>query len=159
MTLGILVNWFALARLLGLFTIFFYVVIYTIGADKRWTAQEQIVIGGARRGAARPVVAGAVAATGSLSMEPVLMLFLIIFFWTPPQLLRALALFRYRRITRAPGCRCCRWSPAPMRRGCRSCSIQSCWLQSHSHPGRSAISTLVYGLTSLLLGSGMLALG
>jgi len=56
---------------------------------KRWTAQN-IVIGGAA-GALPPVVAWA-AATGSLSMEPVL-LFLIIFFWTPPHFW-ALALFR-----------------------------------------------------------------
>ena len=41
MTLGILVNWLAGALLA--FTIFFYVVIYTIGL-KRWTAQN-IVIG------------------------------------------------------------------------------------------------------------------
>jgi protoheme IX farnesyltransferase len=54
-------------------------VIYTI-ALKRWTAQN-IVIGGAA-GALPPVVAWA-AATGSLSVEP-LLLFLIIFFWTPP---------------------------------------------------------------------------
>lgn len=77
MTLGILVNWVAGALLA--FTIFFYVVIYTI-ALKRWTAQN-IVIGGAA-GALPPVVAWA-AATGSLSVEP-LLLFLIIFFWTPP---------------------------------------------------------------------------
>src|SRR5438445_4601739 len=77
MTLGILVNWIADALLA--FTIFIYVVIYTIGL-KRWTAQN-IVVGGAA-GALPPVVAWA-AATGSLSMEPVL-LFLIIFFWTPP---------------------------------------------------------------------------
>src|ERR1700750_1602614 len=49
MTLGILVNWFA-GGLLA-FTIFFYVVIYTIGL-KRWTAQN-IVIGG-RAGALPP---------------------------------------------------------------------------------------------------------
>ena len=75
-TLGTLVNWVAGALLA--FTIFFYVVIYTI-ALKRWTAQN-IVIGGAA-GALPPVVAWA-AATGSLSVEPWL-LFLIIFFWTP----------------------------------------------------------------------------
>jgi protoheme IX farnesyltransferase len=85
MTLGILVNWLAGALLA--FTIFFYVVIYTIGL-KRWTAQN-IVIGGAA-GALPPVVAWA-AASGSLSMEPIL-LFLIIFFWTPPHFW-ALALF------------------------------------------------------------------
>src|SRR5580658_7398793 len=50
MTLGILVDWLAGALLA--FTIFFYVVIYTM-ALKRWTAQN-IVIGGAA-GALPPV--------------------------------------------------------------------------------------------------------
>jgi protoheme IX farnesyltransferase len=86
MTLGILVNWLAGALLA--FTIFFYVVVYTMWL-KRWTAQN-IVIGGAA-GALPPVVAWA-AATGSLSPEPI-MLFLIIFLWTPPHFW-ALALFR-----------------------------------------------------------------
>ena len=93
MTLGILVNWFAGALLA--FTIFFYVVVYTI-ALKRWTAQN-IVIGGAA-GALPPVVAWA-AATGSLSVEPIL-LSLIIFFWTPPHFW-ALALFRSDDYARA----------------------------------------------------------
>ena len=93
MTLGILVNWIAGALLA--FTIFFYVVIYTM-ALKRWTAQN-IVIGGAA-GALPPVVAWA-AATGSLSVEP-LLLFLIIFFWTPPHFW-ALALFRSDDYARA----------------------------------------------------------
>jgi protoheme IX farnesyltransferase len=93
MTLGILVNWLAGALLA--FTIFFYVVIYTM-ALKRWTAQN-IVIGGAA-GALPPVVAWA-AATGSLSVEP-LLLFLIIFFWTPPHFW-ALALFRSDDYARA----------------------------------------------------------
>src|SRR5438067_10622378 len=93
MTLGVLVNWLAGALLA--FTIFFYVVIYTMWL-KRWTAQN-IVIGGAA-GALPPVVAWA-AATGSLSMEP-LLLFLIIFFWTPPHFW-ALALFRSDDYARA----------------------------------------------------------
>src|SRR3954468_17669703 len=93
MTLGILVNWIAGALLA--FTIFFYVVIYTI-ALKRWTAQN-IVIGGPAAGLP-PVVAWA-AATGSLSVEP-LLLFLIIFFWTPPHFW-ALALFRSDDYARA----------------------------------------------------------
>jgi len=63
---------------------------------KRWTAQN-IVIGGAA-GALPPVVAWA-AATGSLSVEP-LLLFLIIFFWTPPHFW-ALALFRNDDYARA----------------------------------------------------------
>src|SRR6201747_2259691 len=62
MTLGILVNWFAGALLA--FTIFFYVVVYTM-LLKRWTAQN-IVIGGAA-GALPPVVAWA-AATGSAAV-------------------------------------------------------------------------------------------
>ncbi|MBR0758598.1 protoheme IX farnesyltransferase [Bradyrhizobium jicamae] len=93
MTLGILVNWVAGALLA--FTIFFYAVIYTM-LLKRWTAQN-IVIGGAA-GALPPVVAWA-AATGSLSVEPIL-LFLIIFFWTPPHFW-ALALFRSDDYARA----------------------------------------------------------
>jgi heme o synthase len=92
-TLGILVNWIA-AGLLA-FTIFFYVVIYTMWL-KRSTVQN-IVIGGAA-GALPPVVAWA-AATGSLSVEPIL-LFLIIFFWTPPHFW-ALALFRSNDYARA----------------------------------------------------------
>ena len=85
-TLGVLVNWYAAALLA--FTIFFYVVIYTMWL-KRSTAQN-IVIGGAA-GALPPVV-GWVAATGTISIEP-LLLFLIIFLWTPPHFW-ALALFR-----------------------------------------------------------------
>jgi protoheme IX farnesyltransferase len=93
MTLGILVNWVAGALLA--FTIFFYVVIYTMWL-KRWTAQN-IVIGGAA-GALPPVVAWA-AATGSLAPQPIL-LFLIIFLWTPPHFW-ALALFRTDDYARA----------------------------------------------------------
>src|ERR1700751_1702553 len=61
MTLGILVNWYAGALLA--FTIFFYVVIYTLGLKRR-TAQN-IVIGGAA--GSLPPVGAWVAATGSLS--------------------------------------------------------------------------------------------
>ena len=61
------------------FTIFFYVVVYTIWL-KRITPQN-IVIGGAA-GALPPVV-GWVSATGDISLEPVI-LFLIILLWTPP---------------------------------------------------------------------------
>ncbi len=91
--LGLLVNMLAAALLA--FTIFFYVVIYTIGL-KRWTPQN-IVIGGAA-GAFPPMI-GWAAATGSLSLEPVL-LFLIIFFWTPPHFW-ALALYRTDDYARA----------------------------------------------------------
>ena len=75
--LGLLVNWVAAALLA--FTIFFYVVVYTMWL-KRLTPQN-IVIGGAA-GALPPVVGWAVA-TGTVSIES-LVLFLIIFLWTPP---------------------------------------------------------------------------
>jgi protoheme IX farnesyltransferase len=75
--LGLLVNW--LAAVLLAFTIFFYVVIYTMWL-KRSTPQN-IVIGGAA-GAFPPMI-GWAAATGGVSLEPCL-LFLIVFFWTPP---------------------------------------------------------------------------
>ena len=75
--LGLMVSWLAAALLA--FTIFFYVVVYTMWL-KRWTPQN-IVIGGAA-GALPPVI-GWAAVTGSVSLEPVL-LFLITFFWTPP---------------------------------------------------------------------------
>ena len=92
-TLGLLVSWVASALLA--FTIFFYVVIYTMWL-KRSTPQN-IVIGGAA-GAFPPMI-GWAAVTGSLSSEPVL-LFLIIFFWTPPHFW-ALALYRTEDYARA----------------------------------------------------------
>jgi protoheme IX farnesyltransferase len=61
------------------FTIFFYIVVYTLWL-KRITPQN-IVIGGAA-GALPPVI-GWAAATGDIGLEPIV-LFLIIFLWTPP---------------------------------------------------------------------------
>ena len=84
--LGLFVNWAAAGWLA--FTIVFYAVVYSMWL-KRATPQN-IVIGGAA-GAFPPIV-GWVAATGSLSWEPVAM-FAIIFFWTPPHFW-ALALFK-----------------------------------------------------------------
>jgi protoheme IX farnesyltransferase len=83
--LGLAANWLAAALLA--FTIFFYVVVYTMWLKPR-TAQN-IVIGGAA-GALPPVV-GWAAMTGQVSLEP-LVYFLIIFMWTPPHFW-ALALF------------------------------------------------------------------
>lgn len=77
MTLGLAANWLAAALLA--FTIFFYVVVYSM-VLKRRTAQN-IVIGGAA-GALPPVVAWA-AVTGSVAWPPVV-LFAVIFVWTPP---------------------------------------------------------------------------
>jgi heme o synthase len=91
--LGILVNWVA-AGLLA-FTILFYVVVYTMWL-KRSTPQN-IVIGGAA-GAFPPMV-GWAAATGGIGIEPVV-LFLIIFVWTPPHFW-ALSLYRCEDYARA----------------------------------------------------------
>jgi protoheme IX farnesyltransferase len=91
--LGLLVNWAAAALLA--FTIFFYVGVYTMWL-KRATPQN-IVIGGAA-GAFPPMI-GWAAATGGISLEPVL-LFLIIFFWTPPHFW-ALSLIRADDYARA----------------------------------------------------------
>ena len=84
-TMGLAVNWLA-AGILA-FSIFFYAVVYTIWL-KRATPQN-IVIGGAA-GAFPPVI-GWAAVTGDVTMLPILM-FLIIFLWTPPHFW-ALALF------------------------------------------------------------------
>ena len=67
-----------ISAVLLLFTILFYVFVYTIWL-KRKTPQN-IVIGGAA-GALPPVI-GWTIATNSLSLEPITF-FLIIFFWTP----------------------------------------------------------------------------
>ena len=75
--LGLASNWLA-AGLLA-FTIFFYVVIYSM-LLKRWTPQN-IVIGGAA-GALPPIVAQA-AVTGHVALDSIV-LFAIIFMWTPP---------------------------------------------------------------------------
>jgi heme o synthase len=61
------------------FTIFFYVVVYTAWLKRR--TPQNIVIGGAA-GALPPVI-GWVAASGEIGLEP-LILFLIVFLWTPP---------------------------------------------------------------------------
>jgi protoheme IX farnesyltransferase len=83
--MGLATNWFA-AALLAV-SILFYVIVYTVWLKPR-TAQN-IVIGGAA-GAFPPLI-GWVAATGHMATLP-LLLFAIIFLWTPPHFW-ALSLF------------------------------------------------------------------
>jgi len=147
-TLGILVNWIAGALLA--FTIFFYVVIYTL-CLKRRTAQN-IVIGGAA-GALPPVVAWA-SATGSLAVEP-LLLFLIIFFWTPPHFW-ALALFRSDDYARAGV------PMLPVVAGPDATRLQIllytiALVLVAVAPWPLGYFDAIYGVTSLVLGGGMLA--
>jgi len=125
MTLGILVNWFA----------------------------QNIVIGGAA-GALPPVVAWA-AATGSLSVEP-LLLFLIIFFWTPPHFW-ALALFRSDDYARAGV------PMLPVVAGPDATRLQILLytivlVAIAFAPWPLGYFDAVYGVTSLVLGGAMLAL-
>ena len=75
--LGLAANWFA-GAFLG-FTIFFYVVIYTMILKRR--TEQNIVWGGIA--GCFPVLIGWSAVTGSLTWTPFI-LFLLVFLWTPP---------------------------------------------------------------------------
>ena len=85
MLMGVAIGWLVAAILAV--SIFYYAVVYTIWLKPR--TPQNIVIGGGA-GAFPPLI-GWVAATGEITAMPVL-LFLIIFFWTPPHFW-ALALF------------------------------------------------------------------
>ncbi len=88
LTLGVLVNW--VAGVLLALTIAFYIFVYTMWLKRR--TPHNIVIGGAA-GAFPPMI-GWAAVTGGVSLDSIL-LFLIIFMWTPPHFW-ALALYRCR---------------------------------------------------------------
>jgi len=75
--LGLLVNWLAAALADG--AILFYVFVYTLGLKRR--TASNIVIGGAA--GCFPVLVGWAAVTGRVSLAAVV-LFSVIFFWTPP---------------------------------------------------------------------------
>ena len=74
---GLLVNWLAAALADG--AILFYVFVYTLGLKRR--TASNIVIGGAA--GCFPVLVGWAAVTGTVSL-PAVVLFAVIFFWTPP---------------------------------------------------------------------------
>ncbi|HZG46385.1 MAG TPA: heme o synthase [Allosphingosinicella sp.] len=83
--MGVATNWFAAVILLA--SILFYVLVYTVWLKRR--TPQNIVIGGAA-GAFPPVI-GWLAVTGDIALLP-LLLFALIFLWTPPHFW-ALALF------------------------------------------------------------------
>jgi heme o synthase len=93
LVMGLGVNW-AAASLLAL-TIAFYVFVYTVWLKRR--TPQNIVIGGAA-GAFPPIV-GWAAVTGDVGL-PSLLLFALIFFWTPPHFW-ALSLYRCADYARA----------------------------------------------------------
>ena len=71
------VNW--LSAVLALGACLFYVFVYSLWLKR--TSKQNIVIGGAA--GAAPALIGWAAVTGSLSLNPII-LFAIVFFWTPP---------------------------------------------------------------------------
>ncbi|GAB09412.1 protoheme IX farnesyltransferase [Gordonia araii NBRC 100433] len=85
-----------LAAVLVMITIAFYVGVYTLILKRR--TSQNVVWGGAA--GCMPTLVGWAAVTGSLSWEP-FVLFLVIFFWTPPHTW-ALAM-RYREDYEAAG--------------------------------------------------------
>jgi heme o synthase len=85
-----------LSAALATAAILFYVFVYTLGLKRRTT--QNIVIGGAA--GAVPVLVGWTAVTGRIEL-PALVLFAIIFYWTPPHFW-ALSL-RYREDYEAAG--------------------------------------------------------
>ncbi|AGH97078.1 Heme O synthase, protoheme IX farnesyltransferase, COX10-CtaB [Micavibrio aeruginosavorus EPB] len=93
MTMGVAVNWTA-AGLLA-FANLFYSIIYTMWLKRR--TPQNIVIGGAA-GAFPPMI-GWAAVTGTITIESIV-LFALIFFWTPPHFW-ALSLFANEDYKRA----------------------------------------------------------
>jgi heme o synthase len=77
LVLGLLANWLAAA--LAVAAILFYVLVYTLGLKRRTAAN--IVIGGAA--GCFPVLVGWAAVTGTVGI-PAVILFAVIFLWTPP---------------------------------------------------------------------------
>jgi heme o synthase len=75
--LGLLANWLSAALADG--AILFYVFVYTLGLKRR--TASNIVIGGAA--GCFPVLVGWAAVTGTVAW-PAIVLFAVIFFWTPP---------------------------------------------------------------------------
>ena len=93
----ILMQWFSnsLATSLLLFTILFYIFIYTFWLKR--TTSLNIVIGGAA-GAIPPII-GWTSVTPEISLLP-LSMFVIIFFWTPPHFW-ALSVYRFNDYAKA----------------------------------------------------------
>jgi protoheme IX farnesyltransferase len=148
-TMGLLINIASALWLAG--TIGFYVVIYTMWLKRR--TPQNIVIGGAS-GALPPVI-GWAAVTGSVSIEPIL-LFAIIFLWTPPHFW-ALALVRNDDYENAGV------PMLPVVAGVRNTQLQilvySILLVPLAvAPWLIGMAGIAYGVSSIVLGAAFLAL-
>ena len=141
-----LVAAFALA-----FSIAFYVFVYTVWLKRR--TPQNIVIGGAA-GAFPPVI-GWLAVTGSISLLPVL-LFLIIFFWTPPHFW-SLSLYASGDYARAGV------PMLPVVKGARETRRQVMLytlllVPLSLLPWALGLSGLIYGVSALVLGAGFVTM-
>jgi protoheme IX farnesyltransferase len=145
--MGLAVN--IVAALVLALSIVFYVFVYTMWLKRR--TPQNIVIGGAA--GAFPAVIGWASVTGSVGLVP-LMLFAIVFFWTPPHFW-SLALFAnadYRRagVPMLP-------VVAGARETRRQIVIYTVLLVPLSlAPWLMGFSGLVYGLSAIVLGLGFL---
>ena len=128
--MGVATNWLAAAVLAV--SILFYVFVYTIWLKRR--TPQNIVIGGAA-GAFPPVI-GWAAVTGDVTLLPIL-LFALIFLWTPPHFW-ALSLFVRTDYANAGVPMLPVVAGARRRPGSRSCSTPCRWRPRRSRPGRSA---------------------
>ena len=141
------VNW--LAALMTLVGIIYYVLIYTLLLKR--TSVQNIVIGGGA-GAMAPVV-GLVAVTGRLDLWA-LLLFGIVFFWTPPHFW-ALALVRLRDYTTA------KIPVMPVVKGIEFTRVQImiytiCLLAFTLLPFVLNVAGVIYLIAAILLGVGLL---
>ncbi len=147
--LGLTTNW--LAAGLAVAAILFYVCVYTMLLKRR--TSQNIVWGGAA--GCMPVFIGWAAVTGTLSWAAVV-LFAVIFFWTPPHFW-ALALFRSDDYARAGV------PMLPVVAGPDATRLQILLytivlVAVAFAPWPLGYFDAVYGVASLVLGGGMLAL-
>ena len=131
------------------FSIAFYVFVYTVWLKRR--TPQNIVIGGAA-GAFPPVV-GWAAVTGSIDTMSLLM-FAIIFFWTPPHFW-ALSLYAHADYERAGG------PMLPVVAGARATRRQivlypMLLVPLSLAPWAFGYAGIIYGLSALVLGAGFL---
>ena len=138
----------AAAAMLAL-SILFYVFVYTMWLKRR--TPQNIVIGGAA-GAFPPVI-GWAAVTGSVDVLP-LLLFAIVFFWTPPHFW-ALSLYASRRLRARRRADAAGRGRRRARPGGRCCSTPSCWSRCRCCPGRWAMPGRSMAVSAVVLGAGV----
>jgi protoheme IX farnesyltransferase len=141
--LGLAANWLA-AGILAV-SIWFYAVVYTMWLKRR--TPQNIVIGGAA-GAFPPVI-GWAAATGEIGLLP-LLLFAIIFLWTPPHFW-ALSLFAHADYARAGV------PMLPVVAGLRRTRREICFYAALLLPAGAA--PWILGMASAAYGAAAIALG